>query len=123
MTSEVQWQNYLSDITDAVFAEDDINAIRDQYGIDFREDRDLVSLIEQLNTNLQSVQPSEKFTRNLKAELLSGERTGVVWRIRRLPARVHFAAIIAASLGGVLLVIQRLMGAGEKHPCRQAPDR
>ncbi|MEO1165488.1 MAG: hypothetical protein AAFV98_17010 [Chloroflexota bacterium] len=114
MTSEVQWQNYLSDITDAVFAEDDINAIRDQYGIDFREDRDLVSLIEQLNTNLQSVQPSEKFTRNLKAELLSGERTGVVWRIRRLPARVHFAAIIAASLGGVLLVIQRLMGAGEK---------
>ena len=114
MTSEVQWQNYLSDLTDAVFAEDDVNRIRDKYGIDFREDRDFVTLIEQLNTNLRPVQPSEKFARSLKADLLSDERTGVVWRIRRLPARVHLAAIIAASLGGVLLVIQRLMGAGEK---------
>lgn len=113
MTSEVQWQNYLSDVTDAVFAEDDINRIRDHYGIPYREDRDLVALIEQLDTLFQPVNPEPAFTQRLKNDLLQGERTGMVWRIRRLPARVHVAAIFAASLGGVLLVIQRLLGASE----------
>lgn len=111
MTSEVQWQNYLNEVTDAILLGEPSENIRSRYGINYRDDVKLIDLIEQLDNSLVPVEPSKEFTNRLKDELMGVERTGVVWRIRRLPARVQWAAIVAALLGGVLIIIQRFMSA------------
>jgi len=113
MTSDVQWQNYLSDATDAILADDSVESIRDRYGIQYRDDRNLIDLIEKLDHSLVAVEPSQVFANRLHDELLGVEQTGVVGRIRRLPARVQWAAIVTALLGGGLIIIQRLVNAGD----------
>jgi len=114
MTSDVQWQNYLNEATDAILTGDDVNGIRSRYGISHKDDTELIGLIEKLNGSFEAVQPTTQFSARLKDELMGVERTGVVWRIRRLPARVQWAAIVAAILGGVLIVIQWFIGAGNR---------
>lgn len=117
MTSDVQWQNYLNDVSDAILTGDDVNGIRSRYGISHKDDTELIDLIETLNGSFEVVEPPTQFSARLKDELMGVERRGVVWSIRRLPARVQWAAVVAAIagiLGGVLIVIQRLMGAGNR---------
>lgn len=113
MTSDVQWQNYLSEITDAVLIGDPVEDIHMTYGIAYRDDKFFIDLIEQLDDALVTVEPTKQFSNRLKNELMGIEHTGVVGHIRRLPARVQWAAIVAAAIGGVLIVIQRLTGAGD----------
>jgi len=114
MTSDVQWQNYLTDVTNAIQTHETVDAVRARYGISHKEDKDLIDLIERLDGSMRVVQPSTQFANRLKDDLLGTQRTGVVWRIRRLPARVQWAAIVTAIIGGVLIVVQRLVGAGNK---------
>ena len=114
MTSDVQWQNYLTDVTHAIQSHETVDTVRARYGISYKEDKDLLDLIEQLDGSIQVVQPSSQFANRLKDDLMGTQKTGVVWRIRRLPARVQWAAIVTAIIGGVLIVIQRLVGASNK---------
>lgn len=114
MTSEVQWQNYLNDVTDAILKQESIDTIRTRYGISHKEDKDLLDLIERLDSSMMRVEPSSQFANRLKDDLIGVPRTSFVWRIRRLPARVQWAAIVTAIIGGVLIVVQRLVGAGNR---------
>ena len=114
MTSDVQWQNYLNEASDAILAGEKVDGIRARYGISYQDDRELIELIENLDNSFVPVEPSPQFANRLREDLVGAERTGVVWRIRRLPARVQWAAIVAAILGGVLIVVQRLAGAGNR---------
>lgn len=114
MTSDVQWQNYLSEATDAILTGDSVDGIRSHYdGISYTDDKELIDLIEGLDKSFPVVEPSAQFSLRLKDELIGEERTSVVWRIRRLPARVQRAAIVAALLGGVLIVFQWFTGEGQ----------
>lgn len=113
MTSDVQWQNYLTDVTDVVLAHEALDTVRSRYGITYKEDKDLIELIEQLDNSLKVVEPSTQFTNRLRDDLVGTQRKSVVWRIRRLPARVQWAAIVTAIIGGVLIVLQRLVGASD----------
>jgi len=114
MTSDVQWQNYLNEASDTILAGEKVDAVRARYGISYQEDQDLIELIENLDRSFVSVEPSPQFASRLKDELVGVERSSVVWRIRRLPARVQWAAIVAAILGGVLIILQQLTGAGDR---------
>ncbi len=114
MTSDVQWQNYLNEATDTILAGEKVDSVRSRYGISYQDDQELIKLIENLDKSFVQVEPSTQFTNRLKEELTGVEQTGVVWRIRRLPARVQWAAVVAAILGGVLIVLQRLAGAGNR---------
>lgn len=114
MTSDVQWQNYLDEATDAVLTGTvHIDSLRAKYGITYKDDQQLLKLIEDLDKSLVTIEPSVQFATRLKDDLMGVERTGVVWQIRKLPARVQWAGIVAALLGGVWVVFQRLSGAGD----------
>jgi hypothetical protein len=113
MKSNVTWQNYLNDASDAILTGESLEPIRKRYSMDNSEDGKLIALIENMHTTMVEVKPSEQFAKQLKADLLGQEQETVVWRIRKLPARVQVAAVIAAILGGVgglLLILQRIFG-------------
>jgi hypothetical protein len=110
--SDVTWQNYLEDATDAIIADKPLEPIRKLHNMTASEDGKFIGLIQDLNSNLVEIKPSPTFAKELKAELMGQEQEGVVWRIRKMPARVQIAAIIAAvlgGLGGVLLIIQGIV--------------
>jgi hypothetical protein len=112
MKSDVTWQNYLDDATDTILADKPLEPIRKLHNISANEDGKLIGLIQDLNSNLVEIKPSPQFSKQLKAELMGIEQKGVVWRIRKMPARVQIAAIIAAALGGLggaLLIIQGVL--------------
>lgn len=109
MKSDVTWQNYLDDATNAIIADKPLEPIRKLHNMSSSEDAKLIGLIQDLNVNLVEIKPSAAFSKQLKADLLGIEEKGLVPRIRKMPARVQIAAIIAAALGGVggaLLIIQ-----------------
>ncbi|MGJ3240677.1 MAG: hypothetical protein ACFE0Q_18355 [Anaerolineae bacterium] len=110
MISDVQWQNYLNEVTDAILTGDDVEIVRSRYGIVYKEDRDLIDLIETLDQSFRPVAPSSQFTNRLKDDLLEIERPSLFGKIRRLPARVQWTAIVTAVIGGILIVLQRIAG-------------
>jgi hypothetical protein len=110
--SDVTWQNYLDDATNAIMADKPLEPIRKLHNMNASEDGKFIGLIQDLNSNLVEIKPSAAFSKELKAELMGQEQEGVVWRIRKMPARVQIAAIIAAvlgGLGGILLIIQGIV--------------
>lgn len=113
MKSDVTWQNYLDDATNAIIADKPLEPIRKLHNMSSSEDAKLIGLIQDLNVNLVEIKPSAAFAKQLKADLLGVEEKGLVPRIRKMPARVQIAAIIAAvlgGLGGILLLIQGIWG-------------
>ena len=106
MTADAKMRNYLADVTDALQVGDDVDVIREQHGISGQTSEEFTKLITRLNQAYVEVTPSAEFSQRLKAELLHEQKSGLVWRIRRLPARVQFAAS-AALLGGFMLILRR----------------
>jgi hypothetical protein len=112
MKSDVTWQNYLDDATETIKADRPLEPIRKLHNISASDDTKLIGLIQDLNANLVEIKPSAQFARQLKADLLGIEEKGLVPRIRKMPARVQIAAIIAAALGGlggIVLIIQGVL--------------
>lgn len=70
---------------------------------------EFVDVIQSLHASLIPVSPSQEYTDRLRADLLDG-RPGVVKRLRRMPPRVHVAAILAVCAGCVLFVLRRIFG-------------
>ena len=95
-TSDVQLENLLSAVTDALLAErSDIDAIVSQYDVPRGSVDAMISLIRRLHLLLVGVQPSRRFVRRLKHDLIGSPRQGVLARVRYLPARVQIAAGVA----------------------------
>ena len=112
MKSDVTWQNYLNEATEAILNDKPLEPVRKLHNMSSADDAKLIGLIQDLNANLVEIKPSPQFAKELKAELMGVEQEGVVWRIRKMPARVQIAAIIAAvlgGLGGILLIIQGIV--------------
>ena len=79
MTSEVQFQNLLSAVTDALLADQahEVEAIIQQYAVPRAEVESLVGLIRRLHLTLVGAQPSRRYVRRLKHDLVGAAEPGV----------------------------------------------
>jgi hypothetical protein len=111
MTSDLELQSLLSAVTDALLADEqaDLDGIIRQYAVPRTEVDSLVWLIRRLHMTLVGAQPSKRFVRRLKHDLVGSHRQGVVARIRYLPPRVQIAAGVALVAGFMLLTYRRLV--------------
>lgn len=111
MTSDLELQALLSAVTDALLADEqaDLDGIIRQYDVPRTQVDSLVWLIRRLHVTLVGAQPSKRFVRRLKHDLVGTERSNVVARIRYLPPRVQIAAGVALVAGFMLLTYRRLI--------------
>jgi hypothetical protein len=111
MTSDLELQSLLSAVTDALLADEqaDLDGIIRQYDVPRTQVDSLVWLIQRLHMTLVGAQPSKRFVRRLKHDLIGTERGSVVARIRYLPPRVQIAAAVALVVGFMLLTYHRLL--------------
>jgi hypothetical protein len=70
---------------------------------------------------LAGVQPSRRFVRRLKQDLVTPEDYNVLTRVRRLPPRVQIAAGIALIAGFMLLSRRRLVHDAHQEAQETAP--
>ena len=108
MTSQSAIENLLSAVTDALLQEEgDLEAIIQRYDVPRGEVEGFVGLIRRLHLVMVGVQPSRRFVRRLKQELI-GEGQGVIARFRHLPPRVQLAAGVALVAGFMLFQRRRM---------------
>jgi hypothetical protein len=106
--SDVQLQNLLAALTDDLLtANGDVNTLAERYQISSDEVHSLLALIDQMNQAFVPVQPSERFVRRLHQDLIGGESSNVLVRVRKLPPRVQLAAGLALMAGFVFLSRRR----------------
>ncbi|MBL8119305.1 MAG: hypothetical protein J0L63_16935 [Anaerolineae bacterium] len=111
MANELEMQNLLSAVTDALLADEnaELDNIIGRYAVPRTEVMGLVTVIRRLHLTLVGAQPSRRFVSKLKYDLVGGERSNIVARVRYLPPRVQIAAGIALLAGFMLLSRRRLM--------------
>ncbi len=111
MTSETNMHHLLAAVTDALIADEyaDIENIAAQYDVPRKDVNSLLHLIRRLRGTMRIAEPNPAFARRLKQDLLGKKQAGILWRIRRLPARVQVAAGLAL-MGGFMLLLRRRVG-------------
>jgi len=110
MSDENMVQDLLNDLTDVLLSEQDsrqLNRLLRHYDEDSDQHR-LLHLIQQIHRTLIWQEPSDKFTRRLKQDLMGTQESGVLARLRYLPARVQVAAGVAVVAGFMLITRRRL---------------
>ncbi len=122
MANDLELQNLLSAVTDALLIESgsDIDSIIGRYSVPRAEVEGFVGIIKRLHLTLVGEQPSRRFVRRLKQDLVGMEDATVVARIRHLPPRVQIAAGIALVAGFMLLSRRRLIEDSQKEQ-QEAP--
>jgi type VI protein secretion system component VasF len=110
MANDLELQNLLSAVTDALLADQhtSIDSIVGRYAVQRHEVDSLVRLIRRLHLTLVGVQPSQRFVKRLRHDLVGSNRN-LVARVRYLPPRVQIAAGIALLVGFILFNRRRLM--------------
>lgn len=112
MSTDTQMQEFVSALTDVVVqGRSSIDQVAGRY--DMREEDVMawLPLIQELNTTLVEVQPSARYQRQLRKELMTGQPVGARWR---LPARVQLAAILTLVGGFLLIARNRFVGGVNK---------
>ncbi len=110
-------QDLLAAVTDALLAEDKhLDHVLRQYNTSPQQAAGFIMLIQRLQRTLVGVQPSKRFVRRLKQDLIAIEQYNVITRVRRLPARVQIAAGIALIAGFMLISRRRV------HDLRMAQE-
>ncbi|HEX2908437.1 MAG TPA: hypothetical protein VHO69_16305 [Phototrophicaceae bacterium] len=121
MATELQIQDLLSAVTDALLADAaNVDMIVAQYAVPRSEVDSFVGIIRRLHVALVGAQPSRRFVRRLKNDLIGVSNQNVVSRIRYLPARVQIAAGIAL-VAGFMLFTRRLMVDDIKTEKKEVP--
>ena len=70
---------------------------------------DVLVIVQSLQASLTPLNPSPEFADGLGAELRNG-RTREARRLRRMPARLSIAAILAVFAGCALFMLRRIFG-------------
>lgn len=110
-------QDLLAAVTDALLDEEKhLDHILRQYNTSPQQAAGFITLIQRLQRTLVGVQPSKRFVRRLKQDLIAIEQYNVITRVRRLPARVQIAAGIALIAGFMLISRRRV------HDLRMAQE-
>lgn len=121
MASDLEIQNLLSAVTDALLAEEgqNIDSIVGRYTVPRKEVDSLVGIIRRLHVTMVGAQPSKRFVGRLKHDLV-GSRYNVVSQIRYLPPRVQIAAGIAL-VAGFMLLNRRRMAEESRREAQEVP--
>jgi hypothetical protein len=110
MIPDTQLEKLYNAITDAInneASDDEINRLIESFQVPHsREVDSIVAIIARLHTALIGVQPSPRFVRELRRDLLATYEQQLVQRIRSLPARVQIAALLV-MVGGFLMLLTR----------------
>lgn len=108
--TESQLQDLLSAFTDALLHDEAEAEYLLEQSVLPRDTASLITLTRRLHTTVRPVEPSAAFRRRLKADLMTQtqERQTLLWHWRKLPARVHIAAVLAVFGGFGLLLVGRL---------------
>lgn len=105
-SSETQLQNLLSAVTDALLSgQTVVDHVTRAYDVPGDQVDNLIGVIRRLHTALTGVQPSRRFVRRLKIELVGETDRNLVTRFRYLPPRVQIAAGVALVAG--LMILRR----------------
>jgi hypothetical protein len=111
MADELELQNLLTAVTDALLADNkaDLDTIVGRYAVPRAEVEGFVGLIRNLHTVLVGQAPSKRFVRRLKVDLVGMDNRNVVARVRHLPPRVQLAAGVALVITFMLISRRRLL--------------
>src|SRR5512147_2582514 len=122
MATELQLQDLLSAVTDALLADEnaDLDILVAQYAVPRSDVENFLGVIRRLHIMLVGTQPSRRFVRRLKHDLVGESNRNVVSRIRYLPARVQIAAGVAL-VAGFMLFTRRRMLEEVKHDKKKVP--
>lgn len=102
-------QDFVENVTDALQQGQSIDPfIRMASASD--DQADLLAIIQALSETMRPIEPSADYAARLKRHLQIGDG-GFFLRLRRMPARLHIAAILAVFAGFSLLLSRRLFGA------------
>lgn len=111
--SDVKMQDFLAALTDALMAEEqagepDLERLMARYDVPPQDATALAlaKLSKRLRLAFAPVQPSARFSRKLKDDLMGVPQTDLVGRWRRLPARVQVAAAFFTLMGGFVLFLR-----------------
>lgn len=101
-------QTMLAAYTDAMLAEhDDVESIVGYYQIPRDDVAGVLGLIRRLHEAFIFVQPSKRYVRRLRLDLVGEPQPNVINAIRYLPPRVQIAAGVALLAGGVIMLNRR----------------
>ena len=119
--SDAQIQNLLSAVTDALLSgEASLDQIVRDYDVPRERVEGVINVIRRLHTALTGVQPSRRFVRRLRIELVGEPERNIVNRLRYLPPRVQIAAGIAL-IAGFMLISRRRFSSDAHHDSQEAP--
>lgn len=119
-TDHTDMQHLLTAVTDALLADQtDVSRLISTYDVPQDQALAFVRLIERLHHNLAGVQPSKRFVRRLKQDLIVNKENNVLSRVRHLPPRVQLAAGIALVAGFMLFSRHRLIN-DARHESQEA---
>lgn len=112
-------ESFLTALTDALLAGGaDTPALAARHGIAPAQAAEYARVAAALQAALVPVQPSRRFVRLLRQDLIGPEDSGVVASVRSLPPRVRLAAGLALLAGFALLILRR----GSADSRREAPE-
>lgn len=114
--SEVQVQNFLSAITDALLENPnaDLRSFAAAYDLAGETAEELITLVKQLYGALVGIQPNKAFARRLGNDL-RGQEGRAFSSIRHLPTRVQLAAGITVVAGFVFYSRRRLHNRAQRE--------
>jgi hypothetical protein len=116
MTSQSAIENLLSAVTDALLQEEgDLETIIRHYDVPRGDVEGFIGLIRRLHVYMVGVQPSRRFVRRLKQDLI-GEQYGMIARFRHLPPRVQIAAGVALVAGFMIFQRRRMAVDSQEAP-------
>ncbi|MBZ0279057.1 MAG: hypothetical protein K8I60_23125 [Anaerolineae bacterium] len=108
-------EDLLAAVTDAMLAESgQVDAIIGQSKLPREDIAAYIRVINRLHVALVGVQPSRRFVRRLKQDLIGAPERNVISRVRHLPPRVQIAAGLALVAGFMFLSRRRMI-----HEARQ----
>lgn len=107
--AEIRTQDALEALTAGLQAGEDVETVVAQTAATGSSAEHYVDIVQALHNNLKPEEPSREFSAALLDDLL-GEQTGMIQRVRQMPARVHVAAALALIAGFMLFLMRRIFG-------------
>ncbi|MGB1286621.1 MAG: hypothetical protein ACPG7F_08820 [Aggregatilineales bacterium] len=112
--SDANMQELLSEMTEVLFFDagtTEFDLLIAQSDVPHHEVDKFIPLMVDLYDSFPEVIPAPEFSTRLKSELTGAQYYRLMWRLRRLPPRVHMAAFMAL-MGGALIIWRRRLPFG-----------
>lgn len=112
---EVRLKYFMADLTEQHFdGQLDVPTLATYHDIPIGEASAYAHLVGRIDHTLIDVAPPAQFKKQLRADLVGDEPSGMFTRLRKLPPRLQVAAIIALLAAMALLGRRRFFGEAQK---------